>query len=560
MKRNQKYASYVAYILLIGVISILLLNSCEKDKKDPALETTSITALSASNYLVTANVSEKGDYKILDHGFVYTVGTSFESGYIYNNKISLGNAIVQDTFSTTIKLGDLQYYYGSGVKVFAKAYITNERGTMYAKEVSTELLRLQVTKITPGTAKVGDTVSLTGIGFSLPVSENIVRFNNIDAKVISVTANQMKVIVPSGIPYNYWGNAITLYISSGGQTFQLENALKLASSPTSFSPTSGNWNTYITVQGSNLYNSTLYFDDVLVNSNNSSYDYISASIPNNFTKKRFKIYVSSDGIKTEVPGGYFTMSELVVNPLTTVKYSPGSMITFTSNGFNPTVSYNKLYLGSTAIISNNSYYSSDLTFTIPASMPEGDYPVTLSNGADTAFTGQSISIVKPTVTGFTPASGYPGTVLVISGTNLNAVNQNTYVSYGTYSISPNSITADNIKVNVPFLTAGQYSIDVNIGGLVLKCPEKFNILEPKIVSINPSSGAAGISAIINGEGFGGSNVTSVTFGNLPAIIMSSTNTQINVKVPSGVTKGAWIVKVVLNYYSELSTSVIFTVP
>jgi hypothetical protein len=557
---NQRSASYFACTAFIGIILITFLNSCEKDKKDPSLETTSITALSSSNYHVTAKISEKGDFKILDHGFVYSVGTSFENAYIYNNIVSLGSTIENDTFSATIKLGDIQYYYGNELKVFSKAYITNERGTLYAKEVFTSLLKLVVTQVTPGIAKTGDTVSINGIGFSTLISENIVKFNNVDATVIAAAPGYLKAIVPPGIPYNYWGNSISVYVNSGGQIFQLDNAFKMVPTPVSFSPASGNWNTYITVQGNGLYNSALYFDDILVSSNNYSNDYISATIPYSFLKKKFKIFVGAEGVKTEVPGGYFTMDELVVTPLTVTSYTPGSQITFYSSGFNPTVSYNKLFLGSTAITSTSSYYYSDLSFIIPATMPEGNYPVILTNGADTAFTGQNISILKPSVSGFTPTSGYPGSEIAINGTNLLAGNQYTYVNYGNVSVSPNSITSDKINVYVPLLTAGQYAVDVYMGGLVLHCPEKFTVLEPKLISISPSSGTAGSSVIINGEGFGGVNITSVTFGNLYATVMSSTSTRINVKVPDGITKGDWIVKVVFNYYFELSTTVTFTVP
>jgi hypothetical protein len=560
LNQNQKSANYFSFKAFIGIILISFLISCAKDKKDPALETTSITALSASNYHVKAKISERGDFKILDYGFVYSVGNSFESGYIYSNKVSLGSTIVQDTFSATINLGNIQYYYGNQLKVFSKAYITNERGTLFAKEVSTDLLKLVITQVTPGTAKASDTVYINGIGFSPLISDNIVKFNNVDATVIAAAPGYLKTIVPQGIPYSYWGNTISVYVSSGGQIFQLDNAFKLAATPISFSPASGNWNTYITIQGNGLYNSVLYFDDVVVSSNNSSNDYISATIPNSFLKKKFKIFVGSDGVKTEVPGGYFIMDELVVTPLTVTSYTPGSQITFYSSGFNPTVSYNKLFLGSTAISSTNSYAYSELSFTIPSTMPEGSYPVMLSNGADTAFTGQTLSIVKPSVSGFTPSSGYPGSEIEINGTNLLTGNQYTYVNYGNVSVSPNSITSGKIKVYVPWLTAGQYAVDVYWGALVLHCPEKFTVLEPKLISINPSSGTAGSSVIINGEGFGGSNITAVTFGNLNATVMSSTSTKINVKVPDGVSKGDWIVKVIFNYYFELSTTLTFTVP
>lgn len=193
-------------------------------------------------------------------------------------------------------------------------------------------------------------------------------------------------------------------------------------------------------------------------------------------------------------------------------------------------------------------------------MSEGNYPVMLTNGADTAFIGQTISIVTPTITGFTPSSGYPGSELVINGTNLLVESRYTYVYYGTDTVSPSSINTGSIKANVPLLTAGEYPIEVNMAGLVLKCPGKFTILEPKLISINPSSGSAGSSAIITGEGFGGLNITSVSIGNLYANVMSTTSTQINVKVPASITKGTWIVKVIYNYSFELPTTVTFTVP
>lgn len=558
LKRNQQSATFVASRLIIGVIIILFLNSCEKEKKDPELETTSITALSSSNYHVTAHISEKGDYKILDYGFEFMVGTSYENGYTNNNKISLGSTIERDTFSTTIKLSNYQYYGDQGLKVFAKAYITNEKGTLYAKEVFTEYMKLVVTQVSPGTARVGDTVTLYGKGFSIPASSNTVRFNSASATVVSATSGYVKVIVPSGISYNSWSYPITLYINSDGQTFQLENALKLAASATGFSPASGNWNTYITVTGSGLNNSSLYFDDVQVSTNNYSNDNISGSIPSTFTKKRFKIYVSSEGLKTEVPGGYFTMDEFVVDPLTMLKYVPGSMVTFTSNGYNPANIYNKLYLGSTVITTDNRNYST-LSYTIPSSMPEGNYPVSLSNGVDTAFTGQTISIVNPVITSITPNSGYYGTDIVIKGQNLYSGNQWTYLAFDNNTFAPISMSTETIRMTVPWLAAGSYSVSVYLGGFVLACPEKFTILDSRLTSINPVSGISGTSAIIYGDGFATKDIY-ITFGSLYATVIASTNNQINVKVPSGLTSGKYIVKVILNSYYEVPTTLVYTVP
>jgi hypothetical protein len=564
MKLNQKQFSAIPFAcrLLLGSIFILLVSACEKEKKDPALEATSIVALSASEYDVTFKITEPGDYEIADYGVIYSVGTSSQSGYSYEtNKVSLGSIINGDTHTASIKLGAMGNYYGTNLKVFAKAYITNTRGTVYSKEISTDLMKLGVSRVVPAIAKPGDTVTLEGIGFSTSLTANSVSFNTTNAPVVATASTYLKVIVPDGIQLSYWNNGITLIVNSGGQTFQMENALSLLPSATGFSPSTGNWYSYITIQGSNLYNALLYFDDILAASNNQSYNSVSAYIPSTLTKKKFKIYISVNEIKTEVPGGYFTMSDFEVNPLSIVNYNQGTTITFVSSGFNQIVTYNKLIIGSKSVSSKNTYTSNDLSFTIPSTLADGSYPVKLTNGADTTATAQTINIKKPTITAITPASAYSGTELAITGTNFFTNNQNVIISFGPYSFYANQFsTNEKITMLIPYFSGGDYSLDMFWDGLTTHCADKYTILEPKLSSIVPSSGSGGTSAVINGEGFGVNNIIAVRFGDLDATVMSVTENQINIKVPSGIGKGTWIVYVILNYSNPISTTVTFTVP
>lgn len=564
MKIKQKQLSAIPFAcrLLLGSIFILLVSACEKEKKDPALEATSIVALSASEYDVTFKITEPGDYEIADYGVIFAVGNSSQYGYSYNdNKISLGSIMNGDTYTASINLGAMGNYYGTNLKVFAKAYITNTRGTVYSKEISTDLLKLGVSRIVPAIAKPGDTVRLEGTGFSTSLNANSVTFNSVSATVVAVASTYLKVIVPTGIQISYWNNGITLSVNSGGQTFQMENALSLLPSATGFSPSTGSWYSYITVQGSNLYNAMLYFDDVLVASNNQSYNSVSGYIPSELTKKKFKIYISVNGIKTEVPGGYFTMSDFEVNPLSILNYNQGTTITFVSSGFNQIVTYNKLLIGSKAVSSKNSYTSNDLSFTIPATLADGSYPVKLTNGADTTATAQTLNIKKPTITGISPASAYSGTELAITGTNFFTNNQNVVISFGSYSFYANMFsTNEKITMTIPYFIAGVYPVDVYWDGITTRCTDAYTVLEPKLSSIVPSSGSGGTSAVINGEGFGVNNMIAVRFGNLDATVMSSTEKQINIQVPPGISKGTWIVSVILNYSNPISTTVTFTVP
>ena len=564
MTLNQKQLTAFADAcrLILGSILILLLSACEKEKKDPALEATSIVAISANEYNVTFKITEPGDYTIADYGVVYSVGSVSQSEYSFNNnKVSLGSNINGDTYTASINIGAIGNYFGTNLKVFAKAYITNSRGTMYSREISTNLLKLGVNRVVPAIAKPGDTVTLEGIGYSTSLNANSVSFNTVSATVVAVASTYLKVIVPDGIQISYWNSGITLSVNSGGQTFQMENALSLLPSATGFSPSTGNWYSYITVTGSNLYNALLYFDDVLVESNNQSFANISASIPYTLTKKKFKIYISINGVKTEVPGGYFTMSGFEVNPLSILNYNQGTSITFMSSGFNPIVSYNKLLIGSKSVSSNNTYSSSNLSFTIPSTLADGSYSYKLTNGADTTTNAQTINIKKPTITGVTPASAYPGTKLTITGTNFFTNYQNIMISFGPYTFYADQFsTNEKITMLIPYFGAGVYPIDVSWDGLTTRCTDAYTVLEPKLTSIVPSSGSGGTSAIINGEGFGVNNGIAVRFGDLDATVMSATDKQINIKVPYGISQGTYIVRVILNYSNPISSTVTFTVP
>jgi len=378
--------------LFSGICACLIvftLFSCEKEKDDPQIETTSLTGLSLSKYFVKAKITDKGDYKINDYGFDYYVGTSEGSYYNYGS-VSLGSSIKSDTFSTVLDLGQLSYYYNN-YRCYARAYITNEKGTVYGKFISTDLVVLKLESIYPTKGKSGDTITLLGKYFNPNPVLNRVYFNNTSADVISGDAQSLRVIVPQNISY-YYNDGITVKVSSMGIESSLSNAFKLLPNPLGFSPNYGNWSTSITINGSGMYDASVYFDDVYIYTNSYSSGSVSVSIPYSFLKKKFKIYLSTDGVKTEVPGGYFTMDELFVYQLSNTQFSRGSTINFTGKGFNPEESYTKLILGNTVI--NASYcYSTYANFDIPYSMALGTYVTKITNSVDTLTLPYSLTIV-----------------------------------------------------------------------------------------------------------------------------------------------------------------------
>ena len=546
-----------SYSFFTALFILFFLASCQKEKKDPQITATVLTPYSDTRYKAIAKIIEKGDYPISDHGFVLQIGPPRSINYIpTGNKISLGATLVSDTFSSLINIGS-NYYYSSSDKCMVSAYITNSRGTIYSTPIYSALLKFQLTSISPIAAKMGDTITIYGQNFSIDIASNTVTFNNIVANIVSVTNSSLKVIIPSGISTDYYSSYISIHVVSGSQSADISANFKLIAGVTNFYPNTGTWGTIITVYGTGLSNTSLSFNDYAGYTYSRTSNYISASIPSDFMGKKFKVYVNSSGYKIEVPGGYFTMTKMIVNPLTVLKYFPGSMIFLSGSGFNPSTALNTLLLGNVSI--QASYNSGSTMFSIPNSMAIGNYSVVIYNGIDTVALSQKISIVKPVITGLSVDSGYPYSRVSLLGKNLYSnYQQNTSVFVGSQSSSIAEQDTSKINFDVPWLNPGIYSIYATLDNNTVQCPVNFKVLEPTLTSIVPSSGPAGSTVIINGLGFGKNTAIMVNFGSIFTYTLSATETKINVQVPAGIAKGIYIVKVYLSN-NPIPTTLLFTV-
>lgn len=529
--------------------------SCEEKEENPKIVTSKNTALSASRFYVEASVPERGDIPIVDYGFVYSIGPNTPyNGMGMETKVSLGKTLSADVFSTTIILENVDYYYND-YSCHVRAYLTNEKGTVYGKFLSAAILRLQATNIIPSSAKTGDTVIISGTNFSTELSDNLVTFNNVSGRIIEATSSNLKVVVPAGITNNWYDSYISIRVKSGGQTIDLNNRFILAPSPTGFSPKNGTWGTSITITGNSLNNVYVYFNDISVGSYSAYNNSLTVNVPSEVREKSFKIYIKSNGEKIEVPGGSFTMDKMQIYSFTPQKVLQGSNITVSGSNYNSYYDRNKLHIGNQVLSSN--YYSS-MTFTIPTTLSKGEYTAYVSNGIDTVVLPQKVQVVQPEIASVSPSSGYAGSKITVSGSNFRPGNTSLY--FDDYYFWPTSSDSTTIKATIPAIEPGTYKIKLNINSTSYESDQEFTVLEPVLSSLTPSTGKAGNSVIINGEGFGtsSSNVR-VLFGSIYADVMSISNTQINVKVPSSITTGSWMVKVIVNNY-ELSNTLTFIVP
>jgi hypothetical protein len=195
-------------------------------------------------------------------------------------------------------------------------------------------------------------------------------------------------------------------------------------------------------------------------------------------------------------------------------------------------------------ISTNGMYTAPLS--------SGDYTVVAAAAADprklASATVHVTTASKPTVSGFSPGSGAPGTNITVQGTNFTGA---TSVSFGAtpalYSVSNATQVLATVPGGVCSSPAEQCSVPisvVNLGG-VGASSGNFTVLPgggalpPSISGFAPSSGIPAQMVTIAGANFVGT--TSVTFNGTSASYIVTDAGHIAATVPANATSGAIVV-------------------
>lgn len=136
---------------------------------------------------------------------------------------------------------------------------------------------------------------------------------------------------------------------------------------------------------------------------------------------------------------------------------------------------------------------------------------------------------QPTITGFSPTAGAPGTVVTVTGTNFAGL---TFVKFGGVVSAAYTIQSPTqLMATVPG-GAGTGKISVFNGALTGFSATNFTVgVAPIIGSFSPTSGVPGSSVTISGAALGGA--TSVQLGGVTCAITANTATSLTVTVPPG---------------------------
>ena len=111
-------------------------------------------------------------------------------------------------------------------------------------------------------------------------------------------------------------------------------------------------------------------------------------------------------------------------------------------------------------------------------------------------------ISSPQITSITPATGEAGTTVWIRGSGFGATQGSSQVKYGTLQAPVTSWSDTLIEVTIPTNPGSSQGFTVLVNGQVSAPSQQFELSEPVIYGVYPSSAQPGATMTISGRGFG----------------------------------------------------------
>ncbi len=306
-----------------------------------------------------------------------------------------------------------------------------------------------IISFTPTGGTVGTTVTITGTTFSATISDNIVRFNGIDATVTTATTTQLTAIVPS--------TATTgkITVTVNGNTATSTTDFVVLPSIISFTPAAGIVGTTVTITGTTfsatISDNIVRFNGVTATVTTATTTELTAVVPPTATTGTITVTVNGNTATST--------TDFVVLPSIT-SFTPtegivGTTVTITGTTFGATTSENIVqFNGVTATVTAAT--TTQLTAIVPSTATTGKITVTVNGNTATSTID---FVVLPNIISFTPTEGSESTAVTITGTGFEATPANNMVYFNGVQAVVSASTVTTIAAVVPVgATTGKISV------------------------------------------------------------------------------------------------------
>jgi len=395
-----------------------------------------------------------------------------------------------------------------------------------------------ISGFSPSSGPADATVTINGAGFDATASNNRVLFNGFQALVMSASSSQLTVKVPTGATTGLVQVVERNMLATSTDAFTV-NSMQISG----IAPTNGTIGTVVTITGQNF--GTGATTQVTFNGHASdnvhvlSATAITATVPGTATDGPIQITVG--GQSATSAADFAVAPPPMITGLSPTSGRLGAALAILGQNFSPDAANNTVYFsGGSPQATVTSASSTELDVVVRNGAATGPVQVIVGEGQP-VFSTDSFIVLPPSISGFSPATGPPGTTVTISGDGFDTESiHSNGVTFNGVPASVLNATSTQISVTVPAqATSGPIVVTVDalpavtVGNYVVTPPV------PTINSFTPTTGAAGTTVQISGANFSTDAASNtVTFNGTPAVVISAYyGTYVYASVPAGATTG-----------------------
>lgn len=324
----------------------------------------------------------------------------------------------------------------------------------------------QVKTFTPeGGGPVGTYVVISGNFFSPKADENVVKFNGVDAKVISSTISTITTTVPAGASSGNISVSVKGHEGATPASFAV-TAGTPAPVILGFDPKTGfgSEGTTVTITGLNFGTTpvanVIKFNGVTATITEATATSLKATVP--VGARTGKLTVTSNALAQGVGSSDtdFAVPGPSVSKFTPTYSIQGSTVEITGENFSETAAKNIVTFNGVAADEPINVTKTSLTVIVPPGATTGSLKVTVDGQA--ADAGEFN--LPHSITSFTPLLGPVGTDVVITGVNFSSKPENNVVKFNGKEVAdkPTEVTHTSLKVKVPAgATTGKITVTIN---------------------------------------------------------------------------------------------------
>ncbi|MDB5014404.1 MAG: hypothetical protein JWQ25_2606 [Daejeonella sp.] len=496
--------NFEVFAIFLIITFSLIFNGCKKDKnienEHPDVKTLLADILSPTKIILKGSFSSDRAIKVSDYGFIYSYYEYFDQSNSVT--VSLGNQALNGEFTKQIDNINTDPF-STGDNLFVKAYYKNSDGITFGEVRMVRLLKVAAYRVTPIQGQSGDQIKITG-AFFISTSEKVdVRFNDVPAKIISASNNQLIVEIPAGVPVRHQERA-TILINVDGQLALASNSFNMIAHFKDFSPKSGTVGTQITFTGDNLPAGHSTVDDIHVyidekEGGRGADDQFIAIIPESKVLNS-KVRIEVGDVETTLPET-FTYTPPVITSVSPLFGLAGEVLTFKGINFPVNTGFTNTYIKVGDLTESASFYQGNIIAGIPFSLLPGTYSVSLTSGPNTVYAPEKVTVLHYRITGFSPSTAFPLANITITGTFNQS--QDYFVYFGDTKVLGRATSNSELEVGAPLANNGKI-VDIiveMVGGQKIPVPGKFKTLGPTITSFTSAFGPPGTEITIHGTNF-----------------------------------------------------------